>query len=107
MRGPLFDRLSVFVGSFDLDAAEAICAGGHFENHGLAVDDVVDVLGDLVDKSMVNAVRTGRGMRYRLLETLRQYGEERLDDRGETAIVRDAHLSHFVTVALRLGQRST
>jgi predicted ATPase len=102
----LFDRLSVFAGSFDLDAAEAICAGDHFDDDQLAVDDIVDVLGDLVDKSMVNAVRSGRGMRYRLLETLRQYGEERLDDRGETAVVRDTHLGHFVTVARRLGQRS-
>jgi hypothetical protein len=102
----LFDRLSVFAGSFDLDAAEAICAGDHFDDAQLTIDDIVDVLGDLVDKSMVNAVRTRRGMRYRLLETLRQYGEERLDDRGETALVRDAHLSHFVTVARRLGQRS-
>ena len=98
----LFDRLSVFAGSFDLDAAEAICAGDDLDS---SIDDIVDLLGDLVDKSMVNAIRSERGTRYRLLETLRQYGEERLDDRGETAVVRDAHLGHFVTVALRLGQR--
>jgi predicted ATPase/class 3 adenylate cyclase len=90
----LFDRLSVFAGSFDLAAAEAICAGGDLDAY-----DVVDLLGDLVDKSMVTAVRTERGTRYRLLETLRQYGEERLDDRTETAAVRDVHLHHFVAVA--------
>jgi predicted ATPase/class 3 adenylate cyclase len=93
----LFDRLSVFAGSFDLAAAEAVCAGGDLDTY-----DIIDLLGDLVDKSMVIASRTDRGTRYRLLETLRQYGEERLDDRGETVGVRDTHLRHFVEVAQRL-----
>jgi predicted ATPase/class 3 adenylate cyclase len=96
----LFDRLSVFAGSFDLAAAEAVCAGGDLD-----IYDVVDLLGDLVDKSMVIAVRTDRGTRYRLLETLRQYGEERLDDRVETAAARDAHLSHFADVAQQLAKQ--
>ncbi len=96
----LFDRLSVFAGSFDLAAAEVVCAGDDLDTY-----DIVDLLGDLVDKSMVIASRTDSGTRYRLLETLRQYGEERLDDRGQTASVRDAHLHHFVEVALRLEQR--
>lgn len=96
----LFDRLSVFAGSFDLAAAEAVCAGDDLDTY-----DIVDLLGDLVDKSMVIASRADRGTRYRLLETLRQYGEERLDDRGETAGVRDAHLQHFVDVAQRFEQQ--
>jgi predicted ATPase len=96
----LFDRLSVFAGTFDLAAAEAICAGDDLDTY-----DIVDLLGDLVDKSMVIASRTDRGTRYRLLETLRQYGEERLDDRAETTVLRDAHLHHFVEVAQRLEQR--
>lgn len=95
----LFDRLSVFAGGFDLAAAEAVCAGDDLDTY-----DIIDLLGDLVDKSMVIASRTDLGTRYRLLETLRQYGEERLDDRGETAGVRDAHLHHFVDVAQRLEQ---
>jgi predicted ATPase/class 3 adenylate cyclase len=96
----LFDRLSVFAGTFDLAAAEAICADDTIDEY-----DVVDLLGDLVDKSMVIAVRSDRGTRYRLLETLRQYGEERLDDRGETAGSRDAHLAYFVTLAEELDDR--
>ena len=96
----LFDRLSVFAGTFDLAAAEAICAGD-----GLDDTDIVDLLGDLVDKSMVIAVRSQRGTRYRLLETLRQYGEERLDERGATASLRDAHLTYFCALAERIDRQ--
>ena len=88
------------LGSFDLAAAEAVCAGDGLDSY-----DIVDLLGDLVDKSMVVASRSDRGTRYRLLETLRQYGEERLDDRTETTVVRDAHLHHFVEVAQHLIQQ--
>jgi predicted ATPase/class 3 adenylate cyclase len=86
----LFDRLSVFAGGFDLRAAEAVCAGGDIDEY-----DVIDLIGELVDKSMVVADRGESGTRYRLLETLRQYGEERLDDRGETSTMRSAHTAHF------------
>ena len=96
----LFDRLSVFAGTFDLAAAEAICAGD-----GLDDTDIVDLLGDLVDKSMVIAVRSQRGTRYRLLETLRQYGEERLDERGATATLRDAHLAYFCALAEQIDRQ--
>lgn len=86
----LFDRLSVFAGGFDLDAAEAVGADDLLDEI-----EIVDLLVELVDKSMVVADRSHQATRYRLLETLRQYGEERLDDRGETAAVRDRHLAHF------------
>jgi predicted ATPase/class 3 adenylate cyclase len=86
----LFDRLSVFAGGFDLRAAEAVCAGGDIDEY-----DVIDLIGELVDKSMVVADRGESGTRYRLLETLRQYGEERLDDRGGTSTMRSAHTAYF------------
>ena len=89
-----FDRLSVFAAGFDLAAAEAVCAG-----EGIDDSDVVDMLASLVDKSLVAVDRSGRVTRYRLLETLRQYGEERLDERGQTEALRRRHLEHYVGVA--------
>jgi predicted ATPase/class 3 adenylate cyclase len=96
----LFDRVSVFAGGFDADAAEAICAGGDIDEY-----DVLDLISELVDKSMVTSVHSDAGTRYRLLETLRQFGEERLDARGETITLRDAHLSYYVDLAERLDER--
>ena len=91
----LFDRLCVFAGSFDLPAVEAVCADGE------VIDDVdvLDLLASLVDKSLVTPAHSGANNRYRLLETLRQYGEEQLDTRGELADLRDRHLAYYVELA--------
>jgi predicted ATPase len=87
----LFDRLSVFVGSFDLDAVEAMCSV-----HPLDALEVGDLLAALVDKSLVRLERRPEPVRYRLLETLREYGTERLVERGERKQLLDAHMDHFV-----------
>ena len=73
----MFQRLSTLAGSFDLDAAEAIAAGGNVESF-----EVLDAVGHLVDKSMVLTVQTPTGVRYRLLETLRQFAADRLADQS-------------------------
>ena len=91
----LFARLSVFAGGFDLAAAEDICSGEE-----TAEADVLPLLVSLVDKSMVIAERQVQGTRYRLLETLRQFGEERLADDDATQW-RDRHLRHYVVAAER------
>jgi len=96
----LFDRLSVFAGSFDLAAAEAVCSDDRLDE-----TEVIDLIGELVDKSMLLTERRDSAMRYRQLETLRQYGEERLDDRGETAILRDRHLAHYLLLVERLAEQ--
>ncbi len=82
----LLNRLGVFAGGFTLDAAESVAAGD-----GIETFDVLDGLGQLVDKSLVVADATPSGTRYRLLETIRQYALERLDDAGETDTVRRRH----------------
>jgi predicted ATPase/class 3 adenylate cyclase/tetratricopeptide (TPR) repeat protein len=93
----LLRRLSVFAESFDLDAAEAVCGFGDIETF-----DVAGLLGSLVDKSLVVAEPAGAGLRYRLLETIRQFAAERLADAGadeEAAAVEAAHCGHFLAVA--------
>ena len=87
-------RLSVFVGGFELEAAESVCGFGE-----LVVFDVADLLGSLVDKSLVVADTAATTVRYRLLETIRQYGAERLDEGeegDEAAAVRAAHAAYYV-----------
>ncbi len=96
----LFDRLSVFSGGFTLHVAENVCGSDPLDEM-----EVVDLLDQLVDKSMVVADRHASSTRYRLLETLRQYGEEQLDARGETRVLRDRHQQHFTRLAVALGTR--
>ena len=89
----LFRRLAVFAGSWALDAAEKVCAGGEIE-----AAQVLDLLVSLVDKSLVVAdLDHGR---YRMLETIREYAGERLQASGEDAGLRDRHLDHYVARAV-------
>jgi predicted ATPase/class 3 adenylate cyclase len=90
-------RLSVFAGGFELEAAEAICAA-----ESVDAFDVLDLIGSLVSKSLVIAERAPETVRYRMLETIRQYAaEELLRSCGEDEVVaaRDRHAGYFVRVA--------
>jgi predicted ATPase/DNA-binding SARP family transcriptional activator len=92
----LLRRLAVFAGSFALEAAEAVCADAA---GALRAEDVLDGVAGLVDKSLV-ALDTGvESARYRLLETVRQYADERLREAGEAEALRAAHARHFVAFA--------
>lgn len=82
----LWARVSVFAGDFGLDAAEAVCAGD-----GLPVKQVLGHVSSLVDKSVLIRDHRGRNARYRLLETIREFGCERLEESGEYATVRRRH----------------
>ncbi|ORB88463.1 Putative HTH-type transcriptional regulator [Mycobacterium persicum] len=93
----LFRRLAVFAGGFDLDAAQAVGAANAVESYQL-----LDQLGLLVDKSLVVADDTGDGMRYRLLETVRQYALEKLDESGETDEVRTRHRDYYTGMTTEL-----
>ncbi|MEV0946699.1 LuxR C-terminal-related transcriptional regulator [Rhodococcus sp. NPDC049939] len=81
----LWARLSVFAGGFELDAVEGICAGD------IPVEDVLDVVASLIDKSILIREESGTTVRYRLLETVRQYGRERLLETGEIVELRRQH----------------
>ena len=91
-------RLSVFAGGCDLAAAEAV-----LPDDALDAADVVDILGQLVDKSLVVVDDVEDGVRYRLLETIRQYARERLDASGDPVALRRRHADHYVTVAEAAG----
>lgn len=84
----VFRRLSVFAGSLSLEAAEAVVAGGDIES-----TDVIDLLGSLVEKSLV-AIEMETG-RYRMLETVRQYADEKLVASGERDRLRARYLAFF------------
>ena len=90
-------QLSVFVGGFDLDAAEAVCAP-----QTAAEYNVADVVGSLVNKSLVVAERSSTSLRYRLLETTRQYAADQLIATGGEAERRrpqEAHAAYYVQLA--------
>jgi non-specific serine/threonine protein kinase len=93
----VFRRLAVLAGGWSLEAAEAICA-----EEGLASVDVLDVLTQLVDKSLVMVVEEGGEARYRLLEPVRQYAQQRLAASGEAERV-DARQTAF---CLALAERA-
>ena len=90
----LFARLSVFVGGFDLDAAEAICA-----DEQVPTAEILDVLSRLVDKSLVTAPVAGSEARFSQLQTLLEYGRDRLEESGETQAMRAKHGAHYRQIA--------
>jgi len=89
-------RLSVFAGGWTLEAAEAICVGEGIEWH-----EVLDPLMQLVDKSLVMMEEQGGTVRYRLLETVRQYGRDKLPASGEADVVRGRHRDWYLALAER------
>ncbi len=94
----LFRRLAVFLGGFDLDAAQAVAGADGVERY-----QVLDQLTLLVDKSLVVAENTGGTTRYRLLETVRQYALEKLGESGEADAVRSRHCDYYAAMAALLG----
>jgi len=93
-------RLAVFAGGWSLEAAEAICAGD-----GLAERDILDLLMQLVDKSIVVSETGGTEARYRLLETVREYAQDRLAEAGEVATIRNRHFEWYLDLAQRAERK--
>lgn len=86
----LWARLSVFTGGFSLEAAETVCSGA-----GLARDDVLDVLADLVDRSLVTRDLAADEPYFRMLETIRQYGVAKLAAMGRRTTWERRHRDWF------------
>ncbi|MGQ0548739.1 MAG: ATP-binding protein [Armatimonadota bacterium] len=89
-------RLSVFAGGFTLEAAEGVCDG-----EGVEAADLLDLLSHLVDKSLVIADMEDGPPRYRMLETVRQYGRDHLREDGEEWAARERHRDWFLQLAER------
>ena len=90
----LLNRLAVFVGGFVLEAAEEICGSAP-----LSTDDVLDLMASLVEKSLVMMEESEDGTRYRMLETIREYASEKLEQSAETASITAAHCQYFFAMA--------
>jgi predicted ATPase/class 3 adenylate cyclase len=90
----VLDRLAVFVGGFDLAAAEDVCGG-----EPVTRDDVLDLLASLVEKSLVMLEERDEGARYRMLETIRDYAREKLEQRDDAAAAVARHCEHYFAMA--------
>src|SRR5262249_37707351 len=86
----LFRRISVFAGGFTLDAAEDVCTGDDIGRH-----EIIDLLAQLVDKSLVLFTQES-SIRYRLLETVREYGREKLGQSRELHRIRRQHADFYL-----------
>ena len=89
----LFRRLSVFAGGWTLEAAESVCSG-----EGIKLEDVLDLMAQLVDKSLVVVVNDGSETRYRSLDIIRQYAREKLDSSGLTSSLCQKHAVYYANL---------
>jgi predicted ATPase/class 3 adenylate cyclase len=97
----LLARLAVFAGGAALQAVEAVCGG-----EGIDPDAVFELLAALVARSLVVAEENGPETRYRLLETIRQYGEEHLDQSGEAERRRARHAGYYADLLIQVRDHS-
>ncbi len=88
-----FIALSVFIGGADLESIEAV----------IGVDDALEAIGSLLDKSLVRQQETEGDARFRMLETIREYAYERLLERGAADDLRRRHAEHYIDMAERLA----
>ena len=90
----LLRRSAVFVGGCSLEAAEAVCGG-----NGPERAELLEIMASLVDKSLLRQEAPGGEPRFEQLETLREYGLEKLEDRGEVEVMRRSHAAFFLALA--------
>jgi non-specific serine/threonine protein kinase len=92
----LFNRLAAFAGSWTLEAAETVCGAA-----GINPGEVLELLGTLVDQSLVVVEEQSGRVRYRLLEPMRQYAAQKLEESGESQLIRNLHRDWFLAQAER------
>ncbi len=94
----VLQRSSTFVGPFDLDAAEAVCAGDDLDAY-----DVVSIVHSLVERSLLRAVSTSGGTRFGMGESVREYAARKLVAADDVAATLDRLVAHYDGLAVRLG----
>ncbi|MEV4019990.1 hypothetical protein AB0J35_56885 [Nonomuraea angiospora] len=92
----LWARLSVFAGDFELEAARFVCSDGR-----LPSEDITDLVAGLVEKSILLFRSNHAGVRYKLIDTLAEYGEEWLDKLGQREQMQQRHLEYYLSLAQR------
>ncbi|MBF8187425.1 ATPase [Nonomuraea sp. K274] len=92
----LWARLSVFAGDFELDAARFVCSDAR-----LPADEITDLVTGLVEKSILLIRSNHAGVRYKLIDTLADYGDEWLDKLGQKEQIRERHLDYYLSMARR------
>ena len=107
----LFRRLAIFAGGFTFEAAEAVCGDGENERtrdgeqrslpHSISRSLILDLLSNLIDKSLVMVNESDGEMRYRMLEPLREYAREKLAAANESDEIAARHLTYFMELAER------
>jgi len=90
----LWSQLSIFAGTFDLDAAEHVCGDD------LSPDELIDLLSALVDKSILIRTESHGALRFRVLETLRAYGKQKIADAGAYLRLRQRHRDFYERMAM-------
>ncbi len=94
----LFRRMAVFAGGWTLDAVEEVCADERLQRPA-----ILDLLTSLAEKSLVVVEEHGASVRYRLLETVRQYAHDRLTQAQEVAALRERHRDFYLALAERIA----
>jgi non-specific serine/threonine protein kinase len=95
----VWQRASAFSGTFGIEAAEHVCGGA-----GIAASQVLDIIDGLLDKSVLIREELQGRVRYRMLETLREYGHERLEQAGDRPRVARLHRDWYADLVIRFGQ---
>jgi non-specific serine/threonine protein kinase len=97
----LWARLSVFTGGFDLNAAQGVCTDG-----SIATKDVLEIIAGLVDKSIISKQEHGSQVRYRMLESIKDYGLDRLREQDDEQAWRRRHRDYYLQ-ATELSERES
>ena len=95
----MFVRMGVFGGGFDLQAAEKVCANPEDPGSGSEPADVIEIVQSLLNKNMLKQDGTEGTVRFKMLETIREYASKRLTSSGEADVIKELHADYYLRLA--------